>query len=291
MDRDHKPSDSYAFDQPGFSAFFGRPTLRGHRHNEVELTIFEHAPLTALYGGLRVVVPPNRLVVLWGVMTHQALEVPTETLGYGIRIPLGWVLEWNLPTAFVRRLMRLEVLIGKPQSKPCCDLVRMKDWIDLIRKGRDENREIVLLEIQARLRRFVQDLNRDRREKPAPSSRPPVNLGRFEKMVKFISQNYLQPIQVPDVARAGGVSRTHAMRVFRRITGMSVLEYLTQHRISHAQRLLATTTQKITAIAYGCGFRSQTRFFASFRKFVGLTPAKYRLSTYCRPSRTRTKSS
>ncbi|MBN1555316.1 MAG: helix-turn-helix domain-containing protein [Phycisphaerae bacterium] len=275
-------SDSYIFEQPGFSVFVGKPTLQGHRHNEVEMVVFEHAPLTALYGGRHVVVPPDHLVVLWGAMSHQALEVPTETVGYGIRVPLGWILGWNLPETLTRRLTNLEVLIGRVQRVPCGDLVRMKDWIELIRGGRNENREIVLLEMQARLRRLAQEVRQGRRGKEPYGVGPSVNLGRFETMVRFISRNYLQAIQVPDVARAGGVSRTHAMRIFRRVTGMSVLDYLTQHRISNAQRLLATTDRKITAVAYDCGFNSQTRFFALFRKIVGMTPAKYRLSVWNR---------
>ena len=73
-----------------------------------------------------------------------------------------------------------------------------------------------------------------------------------------------------------GVSRNHAMRLFRRITGATIRQYVTQHRISHAQRLLASTDRKMTDIAGEAGFNSPTRFHAAFRRFVGQTPARYR---------------
>jgi transcriptional regulator GlxA family with amidase domain len=66
------------------------------------------------------------------------------------------------------------------------------------------------------------------------------------------------------------------MRLFRRITGMSLLEYLLQQRLSYAQRLLANSDRKVEAIARECGFGSTTRFYLTFRKFNGMSPAKYR---------------
>ena len=278
MHTDPRPSDSYDFEQPGFSAFSGRPTSHGHRHNEVEVVVFEHAQITTLYGGRRVDVPPDHLVVLWGAMPHQALVIPDRSVGYGIRLPLGWILSWKLPAELVRRLTSLEVIISPQKTTPCSDLARMKEWIELVQGGDAEAGEIVLLEIQARLRRLACDLARDRWRKRAGPRALPANLGRFEEIAEFLSKNYLKPIRIPDIARAANISRTHAMRLFRRITGMSLLEYLMQQRLSYAQRLLATSDRKVVAIARECGFGSTTRFYMTFRKFIGMSPGRYRSS-------------
>jgi AraC-like DNA-binding protein len=275
---DPRPAKAYDFERPGFSVFTGHPTSHGHRHNEVEVVVFESAPITALYGGLRVEVPPDHLVVLWGAMPHQALVIPDRTVGYGIRLPLGWILSWKLPPDLVRRLTSLEVLISPRKEKLCSDLARMKEWIDLVRRGDAESAEIVLLEIHARLRRLARDLAQGRRRKAAGPRILPTRLGRFEEIAEFLSKNYLEPIRIPDIARAAGVSRTHAMRLFRRITGMSLLGYLLQQRLSNAQRLLATGDRKVAAIAAECGFGSTARFYAAFRKFIGMSPGKYRSS-------------
>ncbi|MER3484247.1 MAG: hypothetical protein C4332_14975 [Meiothermus sp.] len=53
---------------------------------------------------------------------------------------------------------------------------------------------------------------------------------------------------------------------------MMVLEYLTQHRLAHAQRLLATTDQPVLEIAFEAGFGSSSRFYAVFEEKVGSHP-------------------
>ena len=95
--------------------------------------------------------PPGRLAVFWGVMPHLPLRVVPGTEGFGLRLPLPWLLEWNLPQTLTRRLLRLEVLADDSPH----DLGRMKDWVQLTASGDAPRREIVLLEVQARLWRLA----------------------------------------------------------------------------------------------------------------------------------------
>jgi transcriptional regulator GlxA family with amidase domain len=66
------------------------------------------------------------------------------------------------------------------------------------------------------------------------------------------------------------------MRLFRQVSGMTILEYLAQQRVGHAQRLLATTDLKIIDVAMESGFGSVCRFYKIFRKHCGATPRRYR---------------
>jgi transcriptional regulator GlxA family with amidase domain len=56
------------------------------------------------------------------------------------------------------------------------------------------------------------------------------------------------------------------------------MEYVTQYRLSHAQRLLATTDLKILDVALASGFGSASRFYQVFMAMCGLTPRDYRAS-------------
>jgi transcriptional regulator GlxA family with amidase domain len=67
------------------------------------------------------------------------------------------------------------------------------------------------------------------------------------------------------------------MKLFRANSGMSVWEYVVRMRISHAQRLLITTNEKITDIALESGFGSAAPFYSSFKKFGdGKSPRAFR---------------
>jgi transcriptional regulator GlxA family with amidase domain len=58
--------------------------------------------------------------------------------------------------------------------------------------------------------------------------------------------------------------------------GITIYEYVVQMRISHAQRLLATTDREVTDIAMDCGFASLNRFYETFGRLVKMAPAAYR---------------
>ena len=281
-------NSDFTFEQAGFSAFSGRPNPRQHhRHDEVELAIFEHGSLVALYGGRQMTVPPGRLVVLWGAMPHRTLRLLGETVGHGIRVPLPWVLRWKLPEPMVRRLLNFDVIVAPLPESPGADLAIVKQWVRFMESRQPAGREIVLLEVQARLLRLAIEMgSKIRSSAIEPSATPPgAGIGLFERILQFVSERYREPISIPDIARDLRISRTHVMRHFRKMTGMTVLEYITQRRVSAAQRLLATTDMKILDIAYESGFNSGARFYSCFRMLVGQTPARYRRTMQFRRNR------
>jgi AraC family transcriptional regulator, melibiose operon regulatory protein len=52
--------------------------------------------------------------------------------------------------------------------------------------------------------------------------------------------------------------------------------FITQHRISHAQRLLVTTDDRIVSIAVEAGFQSISRVNEAFKTACGRSPRQYR---------------
>jgi AraC-like DNA-binding protein len=268
----------FTFEQAGFSAFSGKPNPRQHhRHDEVELAVFEHGSLVALYGGRQMTIPPGRLVVLWGAMPHRTLRLLGDTLGHGIRVPLPWVLRWKLPEALVRRLLNFDVIVAPVRESPGADLARVKQWVRLMKGGQPAGREIVLLEVQACLLRLALEPGKKiLHAAPAPDATPRGGVGLFERILRIVSDRYTSRLSIPAIARELRVSRVHVMRQFQKITGMSVLDYITQCRVSCAQRLLATTDMKLLDIAAESGFNSPARFYPCFKRLVGQSPARYR---------------
>ena len=66
------------------------------------------------------------------------------------------------------------------------------------------------------------------------------------------------------------------MALFQRTFGTTLIKYVTEHRLSHAQRLLVTTQDSIVNIAFSSGFGSLSRFNEAFRQSCGCTPREYR---------------
>jgi AraC-like DNA-binding protein len=67
------------------------------------------------------------------------------------------------------------------------------------------------------------------------------------------------------------------MRVFRKATGQTPIEYLVRLRIQKAMELLRTTDRTITEIAMDVGFNDSNYFARQFRRLTDRSPRAFRL--------------
>jgi len=82
--------------------------------------------------------------------------------------------------------------------------------------------------------------------------------------------------RLDDLAFAVGSSRRHLVRVFRKQTGTSVLEYLHRLRVARACERLKEPEAKILAVALECGFGSIQQFNRVFKRLHHTTPSRWR---------------
>lgn len=245
-----------------------------HRHNELEIGVTECGLVRAMFGHERVDLPPGRMAVFWAITPHGPVEVTPGTRVHSMFIPLTWVLQWQLPESLLHPLLNGRVVLDEERAEPCSDTALLKHWSALMREKGPETQRIVLLEVEARLRRLARDWPRQAvTAVPVVSSEGVTGHARhFEVMARHLATHYRQPLSVPAVAAAAGLHPVYAMRVFRKYSGMTIQDAITQHRISHAQRLMATTDEKTLAIATQSGFGSVCRFYQAFKKITGQTP-------------------
>lgn len=73
-----------------------------------------------------------------------------------------------------------------------------------------------------------------------------------------------------------GLSTFRISHLVKETTGKTVLQHVHQLRVQEAQRLLEQSDMSCTDIAYEAGFGDQSYFIKQFRKWMGITPARYR---------------
>ncbi len=95
-------------------------------------------------------------------------------------------------------------------------------------------------------------------------------------MALFIAQHYTERLTAEQISQAARLHPNYAMALFKKALGITLIDCVTQHRVSHAQRLLATTDKKIIEVAMNCGFASLSRFHEAFKKSCGCSPKEYR---------------
>ncbi len=93
----------------------------------------------------------------------------------------------------------------------------------------------------------------------------------------YIRQHAVEGIQVADVARASGVSRSTLDARFRRVVGRTVHEEIQRSQLNAARQLLVTTNLPVEEIARRAGFSTAQYMNAVFQRTLGQTPGRYRV--------------
>ncbi len=91
----------------------------------------------------------------------------------------------------------------------------------------------------------------------------------------IIANLHKSSLRVQGVADAIGVSRSFLYRIFNQHYGQSPMAYIEEKRIENAKNMLESG-YPVKLVAASCGYDDALYFSASFKKAVGISPAKYR---------------
>lgn len=97
-----------------------------------------------------------------------------------------------------------------------------------------------------------------------------------EKIIPYILENLTQPFTIADLAKSVALNPQYMMRLFKKNTGQSIVEYVTTQKILLAKDLLSKTDWNNDIIAEKVGYISTTYFIKLFKKLSGMTPREYR---------------
>ena len=91
----------------------------------------------------------------------------------------------------------------------------------------------------------------------------------------YLDARFADDVDLLDLARIAGLSRTHLIRAFRRETGLTPHAYLLDRRFRAASRALRRG-EAPASVALRCGFCDQSYLNRVFKARMGVTPGAYR---------------
>jgi AraC-like DNA-binding protein/mannose-6-phosphate isomerase-like protein (cupin superfamily) len=107
-------------------------------------------------------------------------------------------------------------------------------------------------------------------------SGPQHEIERFKKVIEFIKCNFSRKITLEELAEICCLSKYHFIRMFKRITGRTPLEYINYYRMQRASEMLEVDKLKIIDIACEVGIHDDSYFTKLFQKYFGMNPSTYR---------------
>jgi len=109
----------------------------------------------------------------------------------------------------------------------------------------------------------------------APPVRP-ADRDRIDRICRYAAENSAKPIALPQAAAAAHLSVPAFTRFFKKCTGKTFIEFLTELRVGSACLLLLESYQTITQVSFASGFNNVSNFNRCFLKLKGMTPRDFR---------------
>ena len=266
----------------GFRAWCTAPNImpQAHRHSDLEFNLPIGGDLEYFFAGRFLRVPAGYFTVFWAGVPHR-LVAQNAAQYFCMTLPLAWFLAWRVGGGSLAARLLGGELVSHPAS--VVEAAQFAQWATDFAAQQSARERIVLLEVEACLRRVALETA----DAAASSIATPVAAanktagGQAERLAARVGETFRDAdLNVEAVAGAVGLHPKYALTVFRVACGMTLWEYVTRLRVSHAQRLLLTTDWSVERIAHESGFASSGRFFAAFKKRTGgVTPRVYRVQS------------
>jgi len=98
----------------------------------------------------------------------------------------------------------------------------------------------------------------------------------MKQALEYLSLHYREKITIADMSAHSNLSDQHFCRLFKSYTGKTFINYLTDLRLEHANRLLTDTDNPITVIPEMIGFCNANYFARIYKNRYGHSPSYVR---------------
>jgi two-component system response regulator YesN len=97
-----------------------------------------------------------------------------------------------------------------------------------------------------------------------------------DQMKKFITENIAENLTIESFVEEFNFSPSYLRAVFKKFTGMTVLEFTTDVRLNKAVSMLQATSFQVNQISLRVGYKNPSYFCSKFYEKYGITPIQYR---------------
>lgn len=112
-------------------------------------------------------------------------------------------------------------------------------------------------------------------DSPGDTSPPKLSNSAFLHMINYIDLHLTEDCSLQKLANEMNMNANYLGQVFKRETGKSYTQYITELRIDRAKSLLLAGDMSISDISNALGFNDYFYFLKTFKRVTGVTPKQY----------------
>ncbi len=104
----------------------------------------------------------------------------------------------------------------------------------------------------------------------------PANMVYCRRAAEYMQSNMHRHITTEEIANELQISSAHLSRIFKAVTGATLIDYNNRMKINHAKQLLEAGTMQIREIAAQIGISDEKYFSRIFKKYTGMTTSAFK---------------
>jgi len=127
--------------------------------------------------------------------------------------------------------------------------------------------------IQVHLTRFINTLKFCSEEKEQEYLG--LNFYRFNEINDYIENHIYDKFCLSELSKMANINKFGFSKKFKSTTGMTPMNYILMRKVFSSKQLINSSTE-LTEIAYQYNFTDMPHFSKTFKRFVGISPKKYK---------------
>lgn len=241
-----------------------------HWHGQVEVNVPFDGDVEYLINDEVVKVKQGYITLFWACTPHQ-LTNPGHCKQMAIfNLPMHLFLSWPLDRELINHVTHGMVI--KSLAAQQLSVFEVQRWQHELNSVNEQVRQLAIDEIALMLKRFSlsgwQPVLGNKTSRTQKNSLSRHSQFYVSQMLEFIAAHCDKVLTVNAIAEYVKLNPNYAMGIFQRVMQLTMKQYITAMRINHVRALLSDTDKTILDIAIIAGFRSSSRFYSTFNKYV-----------------------
>lgn len=236
--------------------------VRSHYHEFFEIYYLEQGRRQHIIEDNQYILQPDEFIIFPPFVMHHSFEEND--------IPFQRLLLYFSPEAIhsaqiLRTLSERSRVYKLPRAQSHSIYQLMQNILEEQERGDLYSRELITLQ----LNQLAVLLVRNSAEAARPEQR-----NRLTDIINYLHEHYTEDISLEQLANHFYISQYHLCREFKRYTSSTIIQYIHNLRVLHAQRLLQESDYSITEISKRVGFSNVTHFNRVYKSVTGMSPSQ-----------------